>query len=213
MNDNDVSCTQFREQLSASRDNASWLEPDAGAHVTNCPACHRWMMASDHACRVVRLRTPAGPSLVAGAVAAWDEFSDHRLDVGNLRGRVLLAAASVGCIAVAAVLATGDAVHSHLGNRAGRELVVLEVAIAVGLACAAWRPPRFLTGVVPMLVLVTTLNIVFSVTDLITGQTIPLVELTHIPFVVAFAGVMLCRSHVEIRASSQRPTATLRLPA
>lgn len=211
MNDDTAACARFRKQLSASRDSAGWLDSDTSTHVTTCTACRQWMVAADHACRLVKLRTPTGPSLVTGAVAAWDQRGGHRLHVRHRRGRGLLAVAAVGCLAVAALVATGDGVHSHLGTRAGRELVILEVAIAVGLTCAAWRPQRFLTGVVPVLVLVTTVNIALSLSDLIVGETVPLVELTHVPFGIGLTGAILCRVYVDIRPNEEHPAPALHM--
>lgn len=206
MNLDATPCQRLREELSASRDRAGALDRCDDHHLATCPDCREWMAASDHACRVVRLRTPSGPSLVASALAAWDHHRAEHLVHRQHRGRLLLAGAAAGCIGVAILLATNDSLHTHLGQRAARELVLVELAIAVGLACAAWRPARFLTGLVPMLTLVTSLKIVFSVTDLVAGRLSTLAELSHLPFIVGLAGALLCRTHLRLRPVDEQPS-------
>jgi predicted anti-sigma-YlaC factor YlaD len=191
-------CAPFREHVSAIRDGEALPDEHTLGHVDTCPTCRAWVDASDAVTRHVRMRTPSGASVLTAAMAAWDVAAEQRENAVVQVGRLLLGLAALGCAVAAVVLAMGETVHTHLGGRAGRDLFVFEVAIAAGLAFAAWRPARFLTGVAPLLVVITGINVVMSVGDVVTGRASTLAELTHLPFLVGIAGVTLCRSLIAI---------------
>ena len=187
-------CAALRGHVTAMRDGEALPNQRTLEHLETCPACRDWVDASDAVTRQVRLRTPSGPSVLTAAMAAWDVAAGQRENALARVGRLLLGLAALGCAAAAVLLATGETVHTHLGGRAGRDLFVFELAIATGLACAAWRPARFLTGVTPLLVVITAINVALSARDLMTGGASTLAELTHLPFLVGIAGAILCRS-------------------
>ena len=205
-------CGPFREHVSATRDGEALPNQHTLGHLDTCPACRAWVDASDAVTRHIRLRTPSGASVLTSAMVAWDVAAEQRANAVVQVGRLLLGLAALGCVVAAAFLAMGETVHTHLGGRAGRDLFVFEVAIATGLAFAAWRPARFLAGVAPLLVVITVINVVLSVGDIVTGGASALAELTHVPFVVGIAGAVLCRSSIAVGPTERvRGTASVSL--
>jgi predicted anti-sigma-YlaC factor YlaD len=172
-----VDCTTAREALSARLDGE--LSPVMGAaldeHLSGCAACTAADGALARVTRGARLQVaPQVPDL-AGAVV---EGARAR------RGRDPWSPARVGLVVVALAqlvlsvpLLLGDAAGASLHT--AREVGVTEVALAVGLFAAAWRPWRA-AGMLPVVVALALGLAAVSLLDVLAGEVGLVDEVAHL---------------------------------
>lgn len=195
-----MDCTSARELVSADLDGELPADrrPVLDRHLRGCAECRGW---ADRAHRLhlrVRLR-PAEPvpdlttAILARVPAAAPSV--------HLALRYALAA-------VAAVLVVIELPLLVLGEQAGasehlsRHLGAFGVALAAGLAVAAWRPERA-DGLVPLALTLGVTVVVSGVVDLANGRSSALAEAHH---VVELVGVTL----VWLMAGRRSPLAWAR---
>lgn len=195
-------CDHVRRHLGAMRDREAFADPEVDGHLADCDGCRAWLDHVDQLTRSLRLRSVTPPTFVDVALAQWDRRLLDRSARGVLAGRVMLAVAAVGCLVVGVLIAAGSAGHTHTGVTAQREVIILEVALAFGLACAAARPRIFLSGVVPILAVVAVVNIGVSIINLGAGSSTLLGEIAHLPFLVGLVGSLLIHRADPIRSLS-----------
>lgn len=186
-----TTCDRIRSHLGDERDGEATRDAAVDGHLATCAACAAWVANVDAVTRALRVQDARMPTFVAGALAAWDRAHDRRLDRRLATGRALLALAAAGCLVVGVLIASGSAGHTHIGLTAQREAVVLEVALAFGLACAAIRPRLFLAGLVPVLGVIAVVNAVLSLVNVATHATTLVAEVAHLPFALGLAGAAL----------------------
>ncbi len=193
-------CENARRHLGAMRDREAFAEPDVDRHLDDCADCRVWLDGVDHLTRSMRLRPVSQPTFVDGALALWDARESRRGAIGTAAGRLMLAVAALGCLLVGVSIAAGSAGHTHTGVTAQREVIILEVALAFGLACAAARPRTFLPGILPILGVVAVVNVGVSMINLFVERSGLLGEIAHLPFLIGLLGALLIHRADSITA-------------
>jgi predicted anti-sigma-YlaC factor YlaD len=203
-----TTCEHARQHLGAVRDREDLPDPAVEHHLTTCQPCRTWIDDVDHLTRALRLRPVTKPAFVDIALARWDAEADTKEARIQNAGRLLLGVAALGCLAVGILIAVGSAGHTHTGVTAHREVIILEVALAVGLACAAARPRTFLPGILPILAVVAIVNIAVSIINLATANSSLLDELAHAPFILGLIGAAAIHRTHPLTPPTLRPTAS-----
>lgn len=186
------SCDDARRHLGAMRDREALPDPGVEEHLEACPGCQVWLDDVDRMTRAFRLAPASEPRFVDDALAMWDVRSDATSG-RQLLGRMMIAVAALGCLVVGVLIAFGSAGHTHTGVTAQREVIILEIALAFGLACAAARPDPFLAGVTPIIAVVGVVNIGVSVINLGSGHSTLVDEIAHVPFIIGLVGAVILR--------------------
>lgn len=184
-------CDTARRHLGAVRDHDTFGSPLVDDHVAGCPECRQWLADVDDVTRALKLRTASAPTFVDRTLELWDARA-HRTDtVRHTVGRIMLAVSALGCLIVGALIAADNAGHTHIGVTAQREVIILEIALALGLACAAVRPGVYLAGILPILAIVAIVNLAVSVINLVSLNSTLLAEVAHVPFLLGLVGAFL----------------------
>lgn len=186
-----IDCDSARRHLGAVRDRDAVSDPTVDEHVDGCAACRSWITDVDNVTRALSLRTATPPTFVDTALELWDTRARRADDIRRASGRILLAVAALGCLVVGALIAADSAGHTHIGVTAHREVIILEIALALGLACAALKPRVFLAGILPILGIVAVVNLVVSAVNLATGNSTLIAEIAHLPFLLGLIGAFL----------------------
>jgi predicted anti-sigma-YlaC factor YlaD len=207
-----TTCDHARAHLGAVRDREALPDPAVDHHLTTCAPCRAWIDDIDHLTRALRLRLVTQPAFVDTALTCWDVRTDTRVTHLQRVGRLLLGVAALGCLAVGVLIAAGSAGHTHTGVTAHREVIILEVALAFGLACAAARPRTFLPGVLPILAVVAIVNIAVSLINLAAGNSGPLDELAHAPFILGLIGAAIIHRAQPITPPALNPSPAVSAP-
>jgi predicted anti-sigma-YlaC factor YlaD len=184
-------CDTARRHLGAVRDQEAVPDPVIDQHVHGCIDCRSWLADVDDVTRALMLRTVTQPTFVDAALEMWDARTRRTDDLRRAGGRILLGIAALGCLLVGGLIAADSAGHTHIGVTAQREVIILEIALALGLACAAVRPGIFLAGILPILGIVAVVNLAVSVVNLVTGNSTLLDEIAHLPFLLGLVGAYL----------------------
>lgn len=185
-----IDCDAARRHLGAVRDREASPDLTVDAHVEDCARCRSWLTHIDEATRALSLRTVSQPAFVDTALDLWDARARQADVARRAVGRVLLGVAALGCLIVGLLIAADSAGHTHIGVTAHREVLILEVALALGLALAALRPHVFLAGILPILGIVALVNLAVSVVNVASGSNL-LAEIAHLPFLLGLIGAFL----------------------
>ena len=186
-----IDCDTARRHLGAVHDREARPDPVIEDHVEECAGCRTWLADVEAFTRALSLRTVSPPTFVDSALDLWDARSRHTDDVRRTAGRLLLGVAAVGCLVVGILIAADSAGHTHIGVTAHREVIILEIALALGLACAAVKPRVYLAGILPILGIVAVVNLAISVVNVASGNSTLLAEVAHLPFVLGLVGAYL----------------------
>lgn len=123
---------------------------DIGAHLDGCAGCRAWQPSAQEVALAVRSEAPdAAPDLTAPVLAAVTADRRSRGTASGqgagdaARGRRQVVRAALAVTAAAQLLAAlplllGGGEGAHLS----REMASFDVALAVGVLLAAWRPER-----------------------------------------------------------------------
>lgn len=186
-----MTCIRFRNAFSARLDGEDPGLDDGvlRAHLDSCADCRAFVGEAERLHRLVRLSpAPEVPDLGdAVLVAIGSSAASTRRPLSDIRPlRVMLAAIALVQLVVAlpALVLGSDAglpVHSarHIGS--------FEVALAVGLLFAAWRPSR-ISGMFPFVAALATCLVVSSFLDVAEGRTTFAPEAHHL---LALAGLLV----------------------
>jgi predicted anti-sigma-YlaC factor YlaD len=204
-----MSCTRIRHAISAHLDGE---EPGVeltliDTHLAGCPGCRAFARSAGMLHRLGRLEpAPDVPDLTPSILAAIgaDSSPERSHAEGQLALRwvlVVLALVQIG-VAIPALVFGSDA---HLPVHAARHIGSFDVAVAVGLLFAAWRPWR-IAGLLPVVAALVTCLVASTMLDVAAGNTAALSESQH---VVAIAGLavlwLLRRDFPETRRVSRYP--------
>lgn len=176
-------CEPVRAALSALLDGEDPLLPQAvvDEHVVTCDGCTAYAATlprlGERVAAFRALPVPDRTDLVMSG-AATRVREQHGPSSSDLRGLLWLAAGVQMIVAVFSVLGVGGAGHVV------RDLAVLEIATAGGLAAVAWRP-SLAPGVLPVIAVAAVAGSVASVGDVLVGASSVAAELSHLVLLVA----------------------------
>ena len=142
-----MECDRFQQAISARLDGeAIGLEAAVLEHrLSTCSACRNWQDDAATVTRAVRVGSADAISDLTPAILAAIE--QERVP---MRHKVVMLRVALGLVALVSMfLGFRDLVIDKLDVHAGRDLASFNVALAVGLLCAAWRPVRAY-GVFPL---------------------------------------------------------------
>lgn len=181
-------CTTARRWLSAFRDGEALPDAAARLHVDECAACASWERALDTVTRQVAVRAAGSPDVIGAALAAWAEPS-RQPTMQRHAAQILLVIAGLTGLALAAATAAGT-----LGTQAPhtmRDLVAMETALAVGFLTAAWRPDRYIRGLLPSAAVAGLLTMTGSTTAVASSGADLLREASHVPVLLGVLGLFV----------------------
>jgi predicted anti-sigma-YlaC factor YlaD len=171
---------------------------DADAHLGDCVVCQSWYEGAVAATRRVRLGlAPAVPDLTARVVEAVRRPGVLDRPPRPVVRLALAGVAAVQIIAALPALLPGEPVAGHV--HVGRELGAIEVALAIGVLAAAWRPWR-VAGMLPVIVAVAVGLAATTLIDVVAGEASVLRELPHL--------LALAEAFLLWRLRPQAPTST-----
>jgi predicted anti-sigma-YlaC factor YlaD len=180
-------CSDARQWVSAFRDGDALPDAEARAHIDSCADCTAWERSLAELTRKLVVRAADAPDVTSAAVAAWG--SRPVRSPQQIAARVILAlAGAVGLVLAGVAMGrAGGPSAAHLSQ----DLGALQAGLSLGFLLAAWRPERYCRALVPVAAVAGTLTLLSShgfpaadVADL-------LVEATHLPVLVGFAGLLL----------------------
>lgn len=201
-------CDDCREGLSARLDHEA-LPPglDEGAvdaHLATCPPCTTWAEEATVLHRAVRVR-PARPvpDRTETILATVPAASRPRPVREGVRYALLAIGITQLVLAVPALFLAQDAnTPVHLT----REMGAFELALAVGILSAAWRP-RLATGLLPFAGALAAATLVAAGVDVVQGATVAVTEAHHILDLagVALLWLLQTRPGQALRGSAPAP--------
>lgn len=170
-------CSGYRELASASLDDAVTAaeQERLDDHLGSCAGCRRFVDGVARLNRRLRVHAPStDPSFVAAVMV---DARPARLGRGGWTRPVLawcalvIFAQSIGPL----VFGSADGASEHLARHLGAS----GLALAVGLAWAAWRPHRAY-GLLPFVGALFAATIVAMVADMLAGHRTAFAEATHV---------------------------------
>lgn len=180
-----MDCTTAREAASARLDGELSAVMDAvlEEHLAGCPTCRASTAQMTTATRRARLQVaPRVPDLTAAVVGQVLRRRERAPWSPARLGLVLIA---VGQLVLSGPLLLGQAMAAS--PHTAREVGVTEVALAVGLLAAAWRPWRA-AGMLPVVVALAVGLAAVAALDVVAGDVRPVHEIPHL---LPLAGVLL----------------------
>jgi predicted anti-sigma-YlaC factor YlaD len=181
-----VRCDDARLGLSARLDGEDPGVPDAvlDAHVEICSACEAWLDRAAAVSRRLRLKvseptTDLAPAVVerVGDPAVMSRPSRPLARVGLGLTALLQLALSLPAL----LMGQEDA-----GVHVARELGVMDVALAIGVLAAAWRPWRA-AGMLPVVAALAVGLSATTVVDIVGGEIPAVAEIPHLLALVEVA--------------------------
>jgi predicted anti-sigma-YlaC factor YlaD len=185
-----VNCTRCREAISARLDGEIPEAPTATVdrHLAACGACRAWQGRAEAVTRRVRIRAAAPvPDLVDAVLARLPGEATARpsRSPDPIRIGLLLVAVTRLLGAVPGLLGT---------DHPARELASWEIAVAAGLALAAWRPDRS-AALLPMLAVAMALVLGTSILDVAAGRAALVTESHHLLDLMGLSMLWLLTRH------------------
>jgi len=184
-----MTCDEVRVALSARIDgeDPGMAAAALDAHLAGCSGCTAWQARAEEVTRAVRepaVRVPDLTARVLAAIAADPAAAaaGRPAPVGWQPPRSVLRA-GLALTALAQVLLALPVLLSVGEQHASREMACFEVALAVGMALAAWRPERARVFVPVAAVLAAGLALT-SVFDLVNSYVVAWHEAGHLAAVV-----------------------------
>lgn len=172
-----MDCEQLRDAISARLDgeDAPAAGPAVGNHLEECAECARFAEGVQALHRTTRLRSAEPVPDLVGTVLARVE-TPRRRDHEWAR-YALFAVALTHLVLALPALVLGDSVGASV--HIARELGSWDVALAVGLLYAAWRPERA-AGLLPFAVALAAALAFTAVLDVTSGRESAISETHHL---------------------------------
>lgn len=180
-----MDCTTAREAASARLDGelSAVMDVALEEHLVSCAVCRAHAAQLAAATRRARLQVaPQLPDLTAAVVAQVRQQSERTPWSPSRLGLVLVAFTQ---LVLSGPLLLGQALGAS--THTAREIGVTEVALAVGLLAAAWRPWRA-AGMLPVVVALAVGLAAVSALDVLAGDVRPVHEVPHL---LPLAGALL----------------------
>ena len=200
-----MSCPEFRDALSAHLDGEQTGMDDTtlDAHLATCPSCADFAQRATTLHRSMRLRAADEvPDLVGAVLARVETPKRSRPEWARY---ALFAVALSQLLLALPALVLGDSLGASV--HIARELGSWDVALAVGLLYAAWRPDRA-SGLLPFAAALAATMALTALLDVVSGRESALAESHHLLEVV---GLVLLA--VLARPAWRRPSGTWISPA
>lgn len=150
-------------------------EAELDTHLSTCPTCSAYAAGANQLHRSLRLRTADDVPDLVGAVLARVE-TPKRSRPEWARYALFAVALSQLLLALPALL-LGDSLGASV--HIARELGSWDVALAVGLLYAAWRPERS-AGLLPFAAALAATMVLTAVLDVASGRESALAESHHL---------------------------------
>ncbi len=153
--------------------------PDAvlDAHVETCPACRAWLDRAVAVSRRLRLRvSELSPDL---APAVVERAGDPAVMSRRSRPLARAALALTALLQLALTLPALLMGQEDAGVHVARELGVMDVALAIGVLAAAWRPWRA-AGMLPVVAALAVGLSATTVIDVLGGEVPAVAEVPHL---------------------------------
>jgi predicted anti-sigma-YlaC factor YlaD len=175
-----VRCDEVRVGLSARLDGEDPGASDAllDRHVADCWACAAWLDEAAGASRRVRLRVPEPQPDLAEAVAR--RLADREVLERPSRPLARLALVVTAIVQLALslpALVLGQ--EPHAGVHVAREVGATDVALALGVLAAAWRPWRA-AGMLPVVAALAVGLSATTLVDVFGGEVPAVAEVPHL---------------------------------
>jgi predicted anti-sigma-YlaC factor YlaD len=202
-----MQCTDAQEAVSASLDGEDpGLDPAAvERHLVGCPDCRAFARSAQQLHRAARLEpAPDVPDLTPAVLAAVAAEQPPAARDTQLGLRWVLVALGVAQIAVAipALVFGSDA---QLPIHTARHIGSFDVAVAVGLLFAAWRPSR-IPGLLPVVAALVACLVGSTLLDVAAGNTAALGETQHALEIAGLVVLWLLRRDLSLPSrASHRP--------
>ncbi len=183
-----MTCSPYRDAISARLDGEE-MDLDEGSldtHLSECSACAAFAAGSMQLHRSVRLRAADDVPDLVGAVLARVE-TPKRSRPEWARYALFAVAFSQLLLALPALL-FGDSLGASV--HIARELGSWDVALAVGLLYAAWRPDRA-AGLLPFAAALAATMVLTAVLDVASGRESALAESHHLLEIVGLVLLMV----------------------
>lgn len=177
----DMTCSPYRDAISARLDGEQMGMDEAtlDAHLLDCPTCAAFASGSAQLHRASRLRTADDVPDLVGVVLARVE-TPKRSRPEWARYALFAVAFSQLLLALPALL-LGDSLGASV--HIARELGSWDVALAIGLLYAAWRPERA-AGLLPFAAALAATMVLTAVLDVASGRESAFAESHHLLEVV-----------------------------
>lgn len=173
-------CEDVRTGLSARLDGEDAGVPDQllDRHLESCSACRAWLDGAAAASRRLRVRA-AEPQhdLVPAVLARLSDPAVHGRPSRPLARLALVATAVLQLVLSLPALLYGQ--EPHAGLHVAREVGATDVALAVGVLAAAWRPWRA-AGMLPVVAALAVGLSATTVIDVLGGKVPAAAEVPHL---------------------------------
>jgi predicted anti-sigma-YlaC factor YlaD len=195
-----MDCEQLRDAISAGLDGEDLALPSAAVagHLDHCAPCVRFAEGAQSLHRTTRLRAAEPVPDLVGAVLARVETPRRRNH--EWARYALFAVALTHLILALPALLLGDSVGASV--HIARELGSWDVALAVGMLYAAWRPERA-AGLLPFAVALAAALAFTAVLDVASGRESAISESHHLLELIGVGLLAL------VARPARRPTAGL----
>lgn len=198
----------MQDALSAQLDSEDpGLPPDAlAAHLAGCAGCRGWQEGAAAVSRRLRVQ-PAGSEVdLVPAVLTALRTADLGVPPRRWTRLALVVTALLQLVVCLPALLGTDPVA---GVHVAREVAAAELALAVGLLCAAWRPWRA-AGMLPVMATLALGLSATSLVDVLGGHVPPVDEVPHLLSLAAVALLWRLRHGGGPGARADAPTPLLR---
>ncbi len=172
-------CDHVRLGLSARLDGEDAGVPDAvlDAHVETCLGCRAWLDGAAAVSRRLRLRVTEPPPDLAPAVV--ERVGDPAVVSRPSRPLARVALGLTALLQLALSVPTLLTGQEDAGVHVARELGVMDIALAIGVLAAAWRPWRA-AGMLPVVAALAVGLSATTIIDVLGGQVPALAEVPHL---------------------------------
>lgn len=196
-----MQCDRAREAASARLDgeDAGIGDEEIDRHLATCASCRSWLDGAAAVSRLASMRSVKDTQDLSTSVVRGLEARASGPSRAGLRWALVGSALLQLALAVPAVV-FGD--HSHGGPHVAREVGTAEIALAVGIIAAAWRPWRA-AGMLPLVSALAVGLLATSTVDLVRGATSLVREMPHL--LAVLEAVLLWRLR---HGNGQSPPAT-----
>lgn len=202
-----ISCDSYHEAISCRIDGEThaFAGELIDRHLDECAACRAWERSAYQITRSLRIRSESPvPDLTADIMAATFEVPSSGLPplirpAAIVRVTLALVAVSQAVLAIPALLGDDLGAPIHVAHEQG----AWGLALAIGLAFAAWRPDKAAAGL-PFLGVFVASMATLTLADLAAGRVAASAEVPHLMAGLGL-GLLWLESHPPAGLRDLRP--------